>query len=136
MRERPGRAGIAGKTNPRLALAALSLAVVASIALGAGAVRMLTLPLAPQAEPALFPAALPGQHSEQGDQNVGNDRNGHALSLAQAVALVQRRYHARVVRTALLQGPAGQHLYMFRLLSASGRVWSVRIDAHTGTPVQ
>jgi len=145
MRELPGRAGAtAGRANSRLALAALGLAVGTSIALGAGAVRVLTRPLAPQAQQAaparaMAPAAQsvpPPVAGEQGDQNVANDRGSHELSRAQAIALVQRRYHARVVRTAVLRGPAGRHLYVFRLLSASGRVWTVRIDAHTGAEVQ
>jgi uncharacterized membrane protein YkoI len=139
-------------------LAALALAVGASIALGAGAVRVLTLPLAPRAaldpaaasvaaNPAVAsaPTAAPRdgaalatlskeQNSEQSDQNIGNDPR--ELSPAQAVALVQRRYRAQVVRTKFQQDSSGRQLYVFRLLSASDRVWTVRIDAHSGAEVQ
>jgi hypothetical protein len=60
---------------------------------------------------------------------------GHAaaLSRGQAVALVQRRYHARVVRAHVVQGPAGRRLYVLRLLSASGTVWTVRLDPTNGS---
>ncbi|MGH8205211.1 MAG: PepSY domain-containing protein, partial [Steroidobacteraceae bacterium] len=73
------------------------------------------------------------QHSEQRDQNLGTHSQG--LSPAKAVALVQRRYHAQVVRTKMQTDASGRQLYVFRLLSAAGRVWTVRIDAHTGAEV-
>jgi uncharacterized membrane protein YkoI len=130
-------------------LAALALAVAASIALGAGAVRVLTLPLAPEADPGptgsagIAPAATGGvaaspeaQHSEQDDQHVGNGRGGQQLSATQVVALAQHRYHARVVRTSMQHDASGRQLYVLRLLSAGGRVWTVRLDAHTGAEVQ
>jgi hypothetical protein len=60
---------------------------------------------------------------------------GNELSKAQAIALVQGRYRARVVRTTLSQDRGGRPLYVFRLLSGSGKVWTVRIDAHTGAEV-
>ncbi len=60
---------------------------------------------------------------------------GNELSKAQAIALVQGRYRARVVRTTLSQDKGGHPLYVFRLLSGSGKVWTVRIDAHTGAEV-
>jgi len=56
------------------------------------------------------------------------------LSREQAVALVQKRYGARVVRAEFLD-QEGRHVYVFRLLSAAGRVWIVRVDARTGTEV-
>jgi peptidase YpeB-like protein len=60
---------------------------------------------------------------------------GSELSRAQAIALVQGRYRARVVRTTLAQDKGGRRLYVFRLLSGSGKVWTVRIDAQTGAEV-
>lgn len=60
---------------------------------------------------------------------------GAELSRAQAIALVQGRYRARVVRTSLLQDKSGRRLYVFRLLSGSGKVWTVRIDAQSGAEV-
>jgi uncharacterized membrane protein YkoI len=58
----------------------------------------------------------------------------HELSREQAVALVQKRYGARVVRAEFLD-QAGRHVFVFRLLSAAGKVWIVRVDARTGTEV-
>ena len=66
--------------------------------------------------------APPPQHAE------------HELSREQAVALAQTRYGARVVRTDFIDQD-GRHLYVFRLLSAAGKVWIVRLDARTGTEV-
>jgi len=70
----------------------------------------------------------------QGDGNGRGkgDPRAQQLSRAQVVALVQRRYHARVVRTHLLQDANGRALYEFRLLSSAGKVWTVRIDAYSG----
>jgi uncharacterized membrane protein YkoI len=56
------------------------------------------------------------------------------LSRQQAVALAEKRYGARVVRTEFLDQD-GRHVYVFRLLSAAGKVWIVRLDAHNGTEV-
>jgi hypothetical protein len=56
------------------------------------------------------------------------------LSREQAVALVQKRYGARVVRAEFLDQD-GRHVYVFRLLSAAGKVWIVRLDARTGMEV-
>jgi hypothetical protein len=56
----------------------------------------------------------------------------HELSREQAVVLVQKRYGARVVR-ADVADQDGRHVYVFRLLSAEGKVWVVRLDARSGT---
>jgi hypothetical protein len=56
----------------------------------------------------------------------------HELSREQAVALVQKRYGARVVR-ADIAAQDGRHVYVCRLLSADGKVWIVRVDARSGT---
>jgi len=61
-------------------------------------------------------------------------RAEHELTREQASALVQTRYGARVVRTDFIDQD-GRHLYVFRLLSAAGKVWIVRVDARTGTEV-
>jgi uncharacterized membrane protein YkoI len=61
-------------------------------------------------------------------------RTSAELSREQAVALVEKRYGARVVRTEFLDQD-GRHVYVFRLLSAAGKVWVVRLDAHSGTEV-
>ena len=50
------------------------------------------------------------------------------------MALVQKRYGARVVRTDIAD-QGGRRLYVFRLLSSGGKVWIVRVDARSGTEV-
>jgi len=52
----------------------------------------------------------------------------------QATRMLQQRYgpSTRVVRADLVE-QAGRHVYVFRLLSANGRVWIVHIDAQSGT---
>jgi uncharacterized membrane protein YkoI len=53
------------------------------------------------------------------------------VSLDQAVAMVQQRFNARVVR-ADVRDEGGHTIYVLRLLSESGRVWIVRVDAASG----
>ena len=73
------------------------------------------------------------QDEQQNAHGPGNvDQHRQQLSRAEAVALVQRRYRARVVRTHLLQDANGRPIYEFRLLSPGGKVWTVRIDAYSG----
>lgn len=73
------------------------------------------------------------QDEQQNANGPGNlDQHKQQLSRAQAVALVQRRYRARVVRTHFLQDANGRPIYEFRLLSPGGKVWTVRIDAYSG----
>jgi hypothetical protein len=50
------------------------------------------------------------------------------------MALVQKHYGARVVRTDIAD-QGGRRLYVFRLLSSGGKVWIVRVDARSGTEV-
>ena len=45
--------------------------------------------------------------------------------------MAQRRYKARVVR-AEASDSGGRRVYVLRMLSDEGRVWTVRIDAQTG----
>jgi uncharacterized membrane protein YkoI len=54
-----------------------------------------------------------------------------ALSLDRAVALAEQHFKARVVR-ASEEDVDGHHVYVLRLLSEEGRVWTVRVDAPTG----
>lgn len=61
-------------------------------------------------------------------------RTDHELSRAEALAMVQNRYGARVVRTDIAE-QQGHRLYVFRLLSNASKVWIVRIDARTGAEV-
>jgi Peptidase propeptide and YPEB domain len=133
------------------AVGAILLAIGVSFALVAGAVSVLnssnaatiqnTL-LDPYAPTGIAPQALastdagtPGLNAVAAPGATAlPPAAGNELSKAQAIALVQGRYRARVVRTTLSQDK-GRPLYVFRLLSGSGKVWTVRIDAHTGAEV-
>ena len=79
-------------------------------------------------------AATPCLASPKPDAVPGEARSEHELTREQAVALVQKRYGARVVR-ADIADQSGRHLYVFRLLSAAGKVWIVRVDARSGAEV-
>ena len=57
---------------------------------------------------------------------------GATLSMDQAVQMVEQRYHARVVR-AQTQNEEGRTVYVLRLLNDSGKVWTVRVDAASGS---
>ncbi len=66
-----------------------------------------------------------------GEENV---HAGRELTRVQATEMVQKRYGARVVRASDTD-EGGRHLYVFKLLSEAGKVWIVRIDAHSGAEV-
>jgi uncharacterized membrane protein YkoI len=53
------------------------------------------------------------------------------LSMDQAVKMVEKRFHARVVK-AETQRDNGRTVYMLRLLNDAGRVWTVHVDAASG----
>ena len=55
-----------------------------------------------------------------------------AMSMEQAVKMAEQRFKARVVR-AESQQDNGRTIYVLRLLNESGRVWTVRVDASSGT---
>jgi hypothetical protein len=57
------------------------------------------------------------------------------ISLDQAVQMAQARYGARVVR-ADTERDGDRVYYRLRLLSPDGRVFSVRVDAQTGSMSQ
>jgi uncharacterized membrane protein YkoI len=54
-----------------------------------------------------------------------------AVSMDQAVKMVEQRFHARVVK-AETEREKGRTVYVLRLLSDSGKVWTVRVDAADG----
>ncbi|MET0292682.1 MAG: PepSY domain-containing protein [Steroidobacteraceae bacterium] len=56
----------------------------------------------------------------------------HAVSLDQAIAMAERQFRARVVRAGVDESN-GQRAYVLRLVSEQGRVWTVRVDAQTGS---
>lgn len=53
------------------------------------------------------------------------------ISLNEAVNRAEQQYRARVVRTDV-QDEDGRKVYVLKLLSENGRVFTVRIDAATG----
>ena len=55
-----------------------------------------------------------------------------AISMDQAVRMVEERYHARVVKAETERGE-GRTLYVLRLLNDAGKVWTVRVDATSGS---
>jgi uncharacterized membrane protein YkoI len=77
-------------------------------------------------------ALLPvGAALADGEENV---RAEPELTRVQATEIVQKRYGARVVRASETD-EGGRHLYVFKLLSDAGKVWIVRVDAHSGAEV-
>ena len=83
----------------------------------------LLLCLAPFAVPALDAGPATGIRE--------NPRQADGVSLDHAIALAERRYNARVVR-AEASSYKGRRVYVLRLLSEEGRVWTVRVDAASG----
>jgi uncharacterized membrane protein YkoI len=71
---------------------------------------------APSAQPAATPLVMP--HG--------------AMSMDQAVRMVEDRYRARVVK-AQTEFDEGRTLYVLRLLNDAGKVWTVRVDASSGS---
>jgi uncharacterized membrane protein YkoI len=55
-----------------------------------------------------------------------------SVSMEQAVKMAEQRYRAKVVR-AETQHNEGRTVYVLRLLNESGRVWTVRVDAASGS---
>ncbi len=56
-----------------------------------------------------------------------------AVSMDQAVRMVEERFHARVVKAEAQKGDGRQFVYVMRLLNDSGKVWTVRVDAADGS---
>ncbi len=54
------------------------------------------------------------------------------MSLDQAVSMVEKRFKARVVRTET-RNEGNRKIYVLRLLNEAGRVWTVRVDAASGS---
>ena len=53
------------------------------------------------------------------------------ISLDRAVAMAEQQFKARVVRASTGESD-GRRIYVLRLLSDQGRVWTVHVDAETG----
>jgi uncharacterized membrane protein YkoI len=56
------------------------------------------------------------------------------ISIDQAVKMAEQKYKARVVR-AESQDEGGKKVYVLRLLNEAGHVWTVKVDAATGTMI-
>lgn len=54
------------------------------------------------------------------------------MSLDEAVQMVQRRFNARVVR-AEARSEDGRTVYRLRLMNDEGKVWTVHVDAQSGS---
>ena len=55
----------------------------------------------------------------------------HEMSMEQAVKVVERQFHARVVKAETRK--SGPHTtYVLKLLNDSGKVWTVTVDAASG----
>jgi uncharacterized membrane protein YkoI len=81
-----------------------------------------------------LPAAADG-HGGHGSRHGGRivlAQSGGGMSLDQAVAMVEKRFKAKVVRTEVRQD-GERKIYVLRLLNDESRVWSVRVDASTGS---
>jgi uncharacterized membrane protein YkoI len=63
--------------------------------------------------------------------NAGAAPRAGAMTLDRAVEMVQRRYDAKVVRAEETR-EGDDVVYRIRLLSADGRVFTVRVNARTG----
>jgi uncharacterized membrane protein YkoI len=53
------------------------------------------------------------------------------VSLDQAVEMAQRQYRAKAVKAETVES-GGKRVHQIRLLSAEGKVWTVRVDAESG----
>src|SRR3954468_7404402 len=73
---------------------------------------------------------LPGSPSARAGATeavvLATARDGRSLD--EAVSRAERQYHARVVRTEV-QDEDGRKVYVLKLLSEDGRVFTVRVDA-------
>ena len=54
------------------------------------------------------------------------------ISLDQAVSMVEKRFNARVVKTET-RNEGNRKVYVLRLLNDAGRVWTVKVDAASGS---
>jgi uncharacterized membrane protein YkoI len=86
---------------------------------------------------ALAPADGADARAERADggtappRRTGGAAHAGAVSLDRAVEMVQRRYDAKVVRAEETR-EGDDVVYRIRLLSADGRVFTVRVNARTG----
>ncbi len=94
----------------------------------------LTLTAAAGFAPLAMAHALPGQvvsGTPLREAPVQDVMFRDGISLDEAVVRAERQYRARVVRTEVTDED-GRTVYVLKLLSENGRVFTVRIDAATG----
>jgi uncharacterized membrane protein YkoI len=74
-----------------------------------------------------------GQAQELIDRRQKHDRQIETagMSLDQAVEMAQRRFRAKAVKAETVES-GGKRVHQIRLLSAEGKVWTVRVDAESG----
>jgi hypothetical protein len=93
-------------------------------------VALIIAGFAPSAQAQGMPGpSLSGAGVVERDGTMEVRRDG--ISLDEAVSRAESQYHARVVRTDV-QDEDGRKVYVLKLLSDGGRVFTVRIDAATG----
>jgi hypothetical protein len=63
------------------------------------------------------------------ERTMAEPRDG--ISLNEAVSRAEAQYNARVVRTDVVDED-GRRVYVLKLLSEKGRVFTVRVDANSG----
>lgn len=78
-------------------------------------------------------AALPSQAQELIDRRQKHESRIEpaSVSLDQAVEMAQRRFRAKAVKAETVDS-GGKKVHQIRLLSAEGKVWTVRVDAESG----
>jgi uncharacterized membrane protein YkoI len=76
---------------------------------------------------------VPAQGHDRDRRGDRGDRGrSEGMSLDEAVAMVERRFKAKVVRTEVRQD-GDRKIYVLRLLNDESRVWTVRVDASSGS---
>jgi uncharacterized membrane protein YkoI len=72
-----------------------------------------------------------GDNSSSPQRQSPGPANAPGISLDRAIEIAERQYQARVVRGDAAE-INGRRVYVLRLLSNEGRVWTVRVDAQSG----
>jgi hypothetical protein len=103
--------------------------VMRKIRSGIVPVVLLMAGFAPFSQAHSMPGLRPAGAAAAEQAVVAAARDG--ISLDEAVSRAERQYHARVVRTDV-QDEDGRKVYVLKLLSEDGRVFTVRIDAQSG----
>jgi uncharacterized membrane protein YkoI len=73
----------------------------------------------------------PAGGAASAERGVSGDPQREGISLDEAVRMAEAQFHARVVRTDVVDED-GRKVYVLKLLSDGGRVITVRVDAASG----